>query len=126
MGFTKRQGRWKLSKLDAQYIQLCPLAYVWLLNKPYENEVTLRGKNIPLKCCQPHELLMYIERGLRSFHTGNIGSVGQRATKLLAFKVKGLPKKSATPVITAEVCASAIGSGLTLTGGESFQKFDGW
>ena len=86
MGFTKRQGRWKLSKLDAQYIQLCPLAYVWLLNKPYENEVTLRGKNIPLKCCQPLKVL-YIGRGFRFFIKGNIGSVGHRAAKLLSVKL---------------------------------------
>ena len=32
---------------------------------------------------------------LRCFHARNIGSVGQRAPKLLAFKVGGLTKKSA-------------------------------
>ena len=56
-------------------IQLWPYAYVWLLNKPYENEVTLRGQNIPLKCCKHAKLLMCIGRGLRSFHTLNVGSV---------------------------------------------------
>ena len=44
-------------------IQLWTFAYVRLLNKPYENEVTFRGQNIPLKCCQPLELLMCIETG---------------------------------------------------------------
>ena len=36
-------------------IQLWPLAMVRLLNKPYVNEVTLRGQKPPLKCCQPLE-----------------------------------------------------------------------
>ena len=51
---------------------------VRLLNKPYGNEVILRGQNIPLKCCQ--ELFIYIGRGFTSFHSGNMPvSVGQRA-----------------------------------------------
>ena len=58
-----------------------------ILNKPYENEVTLRGQNILLKCCQPLELLMYIGRGFRSFHEGNMGSVDQSAAMLLALKL---------------------------------------
>ena len=37
-----------------------------------------------------------------------MGSVGQRASKLLAVKVGGLRKKSATLAITAEMCASAF------------------
>ena len=32
-------------------IQPWPLAYKWLLNKPYANEVTLTRQNPPLKCC---------------------------------------------------------------------------
>ena len=35
-------------------------------------------------------------RGGRSFHTGDIESVGQRAAKLPAVKVGGLKKKSAS------------------------------
>ena len=31
-------------------IQLLTFAYARLLNRPYENEVILRGQNIPLKC----------------------------------------------------------------------------
>ena len=31
-------------------IQLPTFAYTRLLNKPYENEVTLTGQNTPLKC----------------------------------------------------------------------------
>ena len=48
----------------------------------------------------------YILKRFRSFHTGNIGFVGQRAAKLLVIKVGGLKKKSATLAITAKVCAS--------------------
>ena len=62
-------------------------AYIRLLNKPYENEVTLRGQNIILKCYQALELRLYFGKGFRSFYTGNIGSVGQKASKLLAVKL---------------------------------------
>ena len=37
-------------KIWLQHIQLRADAYVRLLNKPYENEGTLRGQKIPLKC----------------------------------------------------------------------------
>ena len=37
-------------------IQPWPLALKRLLNKPYENEVTLTWQNPPLKCYQPLEL----------------------------------------------------------------------
>ena len=39
--------------------------------------------------------LKYLFKGFRSFNTVNMGSVGQRASKLLAVKVGGLKKKSA-------------------------------
>ena len=77
------------------YVHVWPLAYIQLLSKPYKNEVILRGQKISLKCCQPLKLVMYIGRGFRSFHTGNMGSVGQRAAKLLAVKVGGLKNKCA-------------------------------
>ena len=44
-------------------------------------------------------------------------SIGQRATKLPTFKVGGLKKKSAS--------FEPVGPGSTLTGFESFSKFDG-
>ena len=37
--------------------------------------------------------MLYFGKGLRFFHEGNIGSVGQRASKLQAVKVGGLKKK---------------------------------
>ena len=55
-----------------------------LLNKPYVNEGILRGQNLHVKCCRPLEMLIHFEEGFRSFH---IGSVRQRAVKLLAVKV---------------------------------------
>ena len=60
--------------------------YIRLLNKPYENEVTLRGQNLSLKCYQPLQLLVYFGKGFRYFHRGNIGSLCQRATNSLAVK----------------------------------------
>ena len=64
------------------YIQLWSSDYKWLLNIPCGNEVILRGKNLPLKCCQPLEHLSYYERGFWSFHLGKIESVGVKAAKL--------------------------------------------
>ena len=46
------------------FIQLWPLAYKRLLNKPYENEVTFISQNLPLKCCQSLELLTQLKRGI--------------------------------------------------------------
>ena len=64
--------------------------YIQLLYEPYGNEVTLRGQN-----CQPLEILAYLFRGFRSFHTCNIGSADQRNANLLAVKIGDLKKKSA-------------------------------
>ena len=40
-------------------------------------------------------MLIYIEKGFRSFHEFSIGSLGQRTAKNLAVKVGGLKKNSA-------------------------------
>ena len=69
--------------------------------------------------------MLYFGKGFNYFHTNNIGSVGQRASKLLAVKVEVLKKKSATSAIPAEVCASAISPGSRLLWVKSFSKFDG-
>ena len=39
--------------------------------------------------------MLYFKKGFGSFNIENLGSVGQRAAKLLAFKVGGSKKKSA-------------------------------
>ena len=65
------QSWWVLFSLDLQ-----------IVNKHYQNEVTLRGPNLSLKCFQPFEVLIYVKRGFTSCHTYNVGSVGQRAAKL--------------------------------------------
>ena len=49
--------------------------YIWLLNKPYENEVTMRGQNICLKYYQPLEFELHFGKGFRSFNTENLVSV---------------------------------------------------
>ena len=54
-----------------------------------------------------------------------MGSVGQRAAKLLAVKVGVLEKKSAASAIPAKACAIAFGPGLNPGKVESFSKFDG-
>ena len=55
-----------------------------LLNKPYVNEVTLSWQKPPLKCV----LNFWHSLGFRSFNTDNLGSVGQRAAKLPAIKLR--------------------------------------
>ena len=78
-----------LNIFDSCYykIQLPTFSYTQLLNKPYGNEFTLREQNPNLKCCQPLELLTHFEKRSRPFNTGNMGSVGQGAAKLLSIKL---------------------------------------
>ena len=45
-------------------IQSWTFAYIRLLNKSYENEVTLTGQKPPLKFCQPLELLTQLKKGI--------------------------------------------------------------
>ena len=54
-----------------------------LLNKPYVNEVILRGQSLFLKYLQPLELLTNIEKGVRSFYTLDI-----RSAKLPSIKIQ--------------------------------------
>ena len=49
-----------------------------------------------LKMLPASEYSKYLFKGFRSFNTVNMGSVGQKASKLLAVKVGGLKKKSTT------------------------------
>ena len=62
-------------------------------DKHYESEVTLTEQNLPLNYCQPPKMLIYFEERLTSFHSFNIGCVGQRDVRLLAIKVGGLKKR---------------------------------
>ena len=57
-------------------VQLRAKQTAHLVNKHYQNEVTLTGQNPTLKCYQPLEILTYFE------NTGYMGSVGKRAVKL--------------------------------------------
>ena len=73
-------------------IQLWSFTNARLLNKLYENEVILREQNLLLKYCLPLKKLIYLENGFRSFPACDIGSVDQRAAKLLAVIVGDLEK----------------------------------
>ena len=66
-------------------------------------------------------MLLYFEDGVKSFHTYNIGSIGQRAAKLLAVNVGGL-KKVCHP---APVPVEPVGPDSILDEVESYSKFDG-
>ena len=50
-------------------IQVKPDQTKRLLNKPYVNEVILRGQNLSLKCCQSLKLLTYIEKRLALWYS---------------------------------------------------------
>ena len=65
------------------FIQLLTSDYIRLLNKPYENEVTLTWQNPPLKCCQPLKRWTYFKRGL-DLTIKNMGSVGQKGCKVVS------------------------------------------
>ena len=47
-----------------EYVQLRAKQTAPLVNKHYQNEVTLTGQNPPLKCCQPLEILTHFITGL--------------------------------------------------------------
>ena len=68
--------------------------------------------------------MLYFGKGFRSFHTGNIESVCQRASKLLDVKVGVLKKKSASLAIPAQLCASTLGPCSSLPRVKSFSNFD--
>ena len=46
------------------YVQPWPLAIKRLLDKPYENEVSLTDQNPPLKSYQPFKLLTQLKKSL--------------------------------------------------------------
>ena len=50
-----------LMKLVAD-LQLPTFAFTRLLNKPYENEVTLTGQKPPLNCCMHLEILYNVKK----------------------------------------------------------------
>ena len=57
--------KWQLFKCALQDIlQLRVKQTAPLINKHYQNEVTLTGKSPPLKCCQPLEILTHFIMGL--------------------------------------------------------------
>ena len=79
----------KLVLLTAVALRLNTNGYL-IFNKPYKMEVIFRGQNHILKCYQTLKFLIYFEKGFRSFHASNVGSVDQSAAKLLAFKVESV------------------------------------
>ena len=68
--------------------------------------------------------MLEFSKGFRSFHTGNIKTVDQRAAKLLAVNFRVLRKKSAASAIPTKLCASTFGPDSGLPGVESLSKLD--
>ena len=66
--------------------------------------------------------LRHFEKRFRNFNANNFGSVGQRASKLLAFKVGVLKKNSAASATPPKLCAIAFGPGSNPGAVESFQS----
>ena len=60
-------------------VQPREFAYIRLLNKPYENEVTLTGQNPTLKCCQHIEIQKTVRK-----------RVDLLILKILGLQIKGL------------------------------------
>ena len=48
---SKKERKLILTEMNKNHIQLQEMNMIPLLNKPYVNEVTLRGQNPTLKCC---------------------------------------------------------------------------
>ena len=81
--------------ISFHFSEICTAINFWLLNRPYEKEVTSNEHNWSSKRSWAVELVVYLSNGFRTFHTINMKSVAQRAAKLLAVNVGGLKKKSA-------------------------------
>ena len=56
-----------MTNLECMGIQLRAKQTAPLVNKHFQNEVTLTGQNLPLKCCQPLEILAQLKTGLDLF-----------------------------------------------------------
>ena len=84
----------------------------------------MTGQNPPSKCYQHLKIQYKKKTKSRSLNAQEFGSVGQRAAKLLDFKVGVLKKKSAASAIPPKVCANAFGPGSSTPRVESFSKFD--
>ena len=54
----------KIYSTKATLVQLRTKQTAHLINKNYQNEITLTGQNPPLKCCQPLEILTQFTTGL--------------------------------------------------------------
>ena len=105
---------------EARHDTAVALRHQMVTFKSYKNKVTLRQQNLSKNAAS-----FWTAGIFRSFHTGNIGSAGQRTAKLPAVKVLGPIKKSTDSAITAKVWVSVISPGSTPTRAESFSKFDG-
>ena len=57
-------------KVSLSLLQLWTFAYVWLLNKPYENEVILREQKLTLKCCKRLKILIDFKEGFEPIPLG--------------------------------------------------------
>ena len=74
--------------------------------------------------CKNPWVLSYGHQNFDCLNAENLGSVSQRAAKLLAVKVGVLKKKSAASAIPLILCAIAFGPGSSWPGVKSFSKFD--
>ena len=57
----------RYTRLQATLIQLREKQTAHLIDKNYQNEITLTGQNPPLKCCQPLKILAHLTKGLDLF-----------------------------------------------------------
>ena len=107
------------------YSRETSLTYGYLIN-PMKMMSLWEGNTYAENATTLLNLCYIFGKGFRSYYTGNIGSVDQRSSKILAVKVRVLKKKSAASTIPADLCARAFGPGSNPGVVKSFSKFDSW
>ena len=109
-------------------LQPWPCAYKRLLNKYYVNGVSLKEQNLCLKFCHSYKLKVYSKYVIDLLKEVLLFSIDQRAANLLAIKVGGFKRNSATwPTMLSarvtQVWVSNDGINLKVWGTATLQPF---
>ena len=118
-------SRKKLVYSTWRYSRGTSLTYGYLINPKKIRSLSLSKTHLK-NAASILKLDTLWKKSFRSFIAKNFRAVGQRAAKLLAFKVGVLKKKSASSAIPPVLCAIAFGPGSMPGLLKSFSKFDSW
>ena len=91
--------------LNLLHIQLRAKQTAPLVNKHYQNEVTLTGQNPPLKCCQPLEILTHFITGL-DLSMIEIWQGSRQGSHRTGARISGEPRGSTTFSLFNAICTS--------------------